>query len=328
MKTLTCPRACAFPLLLVALACAPDAGVIDPGIRRDDVELSSASAPYSDWSAPVNLGPTVNSSFADITPEISKNGLSLYFSSTRPGGFGSNDLWVSRRACTDMIDPVCAWGSPINLGPTINTAGIDAAPHLSQDGHLLFFSSVRSEGFGGNDIWVSRRTHIDDDLAWETPVNLGAGVNGAQFDAGASLKRPEFYFTSGPAAAGPLDVYVSEVTGQTFGPRALVAELSSSGNELKPSIRFDGREIFVSSDRTDRPGSMGLQDIWVSTRESHTDAWSLPVNLGPIINTSFQDQQPAISDDGTILLFASNRAGGSGGLDLYLATRTTRGQNQ
>jgi hypothetical protein len=328
MKTLTCPAACVFPLLLVALGCAPDAEVIDPGIRRDDLGVSLASARYSTWSAPVNLGPTVNSPFADITPEISKDGLSLYFSSTRPGGFGSNDLWVSRRACTDMGDPDCAWGAPVNLGETINTAGIDAAPHLSRDGHLLFFTSERPGGFGSNDIWVSRRTHTHDDFAWEAPVNLGPGVNGAQFDAGPSLRRPEFYFTSGPAAAGPLDVYVSLVAGNTFGPRTLVAELSSAGNELKPSIRFDGREIFVSSDRTDRPGSMGLQDIWVSTRKSNADAWSLPVNLGPPVNTTFQDQQPAISDDGTMLLFASNRPGGSGGLDLYLATRTKGGQKQ
>lgn len=328
MKTLTCPRACAFTLFLVTLGCAPDAGVIDPGFLSDDVELSSASARYSNWSAPVNLGPTVNSSFADITPEISKDGLSLYFSSTRPGGFGSNDLWVSRRACTDTSDPDCSWAAPVNLGPTINTAGIDAAPHLSQDGHLLFFTSVRPGGVGGNDIWVSRRAHTHDDLAWETPVNLGPGVNGAQFEGGASLRLPEFYLTSGPAAAGPLDVYVSQVVGHAFGPRTLVPELSSAGNELRPSIRFDGREIFVSSDRTDLPGSMGSQDLWVSTRASNADAWSLPVNLGPMINTSFQDQQPAISDDGTMLLFASNRSGGTGGLDLYLATRTTREQNQ
>jgi hypothetical protein len=322
MKTLTCLGACAFPVLLVALGCRPESAVIDPETRGSGVEFSLASERYSAWSAPVNLGPTVNSPFGDITPEISKDGLSLYFGSNRPAGFGSTDLWVSRRACTDMGDPDCSWGAPVNLGPTINTAGIDAAPHLSRDGHLLYFSSERPGGFGSNDIWVSRRADTHDDLAWEAPVNLGPGVNGGEFDAGPSLRRPEFYFTSGPSAAGNLDVYVSLVAGHTFGPRMLVKELSSAGNELRPSIRFDGREIFVSSDRTDRPGSMGLQDIWVSTRKSNADAWTLPVNLGPPINTTFLDQQPAISDDGTMLFFASNRPGGSGGADLYVATRT------
>jgi hypothetical protein len=55
------------------------------------------AAHYSEWSHPVNFGATVNSSSTDIAPSISKSGLSLYFSSLRPGGFGGFDLWVSRR---------------------------------------------------------------------------------------------------------------------------------------------------------------------------------------------------------------------------------------
>lgn len=322
MKTPACLRACAFPALLVALGCRPESALTNPETRGSGAELSLER--YSAWSAPVNLGAPVNSPFGDITPEISKDGLSLYFGSNRPGGFGLGDIWVSRRACTDMGDPDCAWGVPVNLGPTINTAGIDAAPHLSRDGHLLFFSSERLGGFGSSDIWVSRRAHPNDDLAWEAPVNLGLGVNGADFEAGATLRRPEFYFTSGPTVGGPLDVYLSRVSGHTFGPRMLVTELSSAANDQRPSIRFDGREIFLSSDRM---GSVGLQDIWVSRRKSNADAWTLPVNLGPPVNTAFLDQQPAISDDGTMLLFASNRPGGSGGLDLYVTMRT-KGHNE
>ena len=53
---------------------------------------------FSEWSAPVNLGPTVNSPATDFGPAISREGLSLYISSDRPGGFGGEDIWVSRRA--------------------------------------------------------------------------------------------------------------------------------------------------------------------------------------------------------------------------------------
>lgn len=325
MNTIKCLHAHVLPLVFVAIGCAGDTAVSAPGIPRDDVELSLASDRYGPWSPPVNLGPTINSALVDITPELSKDGLSLYFSSTRAGGFGSNDLWVSRRACTDMSNVDCAWGGPVNLGPTINNAGIDAAPLLSRDGHLLYFTSERPGGFGLNDIWVSHRSNIHDDLAWETPVNLGPGVNTAVFEAGPSLRGPELYFSRGPAAVGPLDIWVSRRDGNTFAPGTLVAELSSAANELRPSIRFDGREIFVSSDRTDRPGSMGAQDIWVSTRRSNADAWSLPVNLGPSINTAFAEQQPALSDDGTMLFFASNRPGGSGAADLYVSTRAKGG---
>src|SRR5207253_3072207 len=66
----------------------------------------------STWSEPVNLGPIVNTSSDDSEPALSPDGLSLYFSSSRPGGFGPNNIWVSQRA--SLNDP---WGRPQNLGP-------------------------------------------------------------------------------------------------------------------------------------------------------------------------------------------------------------------
>jgi WD40-like Beta Propeller Repeat len=277
---------------------------------------SSISRCFSNWSAPVNLGPTINSSFIDFTPEISRDGLSLYFSSNRPGGSGLNDLWVAQRPGLDA-----EWGLPINLGTVINTGANEAAPHLSRDGHYLVFTSNRAEGgFGSNDLWVSRRVDIHDDLAWEEPVNLGPPVNGPSFDAGATLWHREFYFTSDRESTGPPDVFVSLLGPHgALGPPVLVPELSSEGNDLRPSIRFDGLEIFVSSNRA---GSLaGSQDVWVSTREHPDEPWSPPANLGAEINTEFQEQQPAISGDGTVLLFGSDRPGGNGGLDLCAASR-------
>src|SRR5437773_12165093 len=57
-----------------------------------------AAQGFSEWSPPVNLGPTVNTGFIDAGPALSKDGLSLYFNSNRPGGYGGNDIWVSQRA--------------------------------------------------------------------------------------------------------------------------------------------------------------------------------------------------------------------------------------
>src|SRR5713226_1041346 len=65
---------------------------------------------FSDWSEPVNLGPVVNSEFNDQHPAISVDGLSLYISSDRPGGFGDMDIYVSHRASLDDD-----WGPPQNL---------------------------------------------------------------------------------------------------------------------------------------------------------------------------------------------------------------------
>ena len=108
---------------------------------------SPAAAPrFSDWSAPLNLGPLVNSSATDAAPAISKDGSSLDFNSNRPGGIGGNDVWVSH---WDGLTQ--SWDIPFNLGAVVNTAGIEASPALSRDGHWLFFHSNRS---GNMDIWV------------------------------------------------------------------------------------------------------------------------------------------------------------------------------
>src|SRR5262245_44096344 len=140
----------------------------------------TAQPNFSDWSAPTSLGPVVNSAFNDANAAVSKNGLSLYFNSSRPGGFGmpgppgANDLYVSHR--NSVEEP---WGPPTNLCALINTNRIEASAALSRDEHWLFFQSDRSGGFGGLDIWASYREHTHDDFDWQAPVNLGPGVNSA-----------------------------------------------------------------------------------------------------------------------------------------------------
>src|SRR6266699_1266928 len=113
-----------------------------------------------------------NSSSNEQNATLARDGLSLYFSSNRPGGSGPLDIWVAQRACTDPDDLACAWQAPANLGSPINSAGTDFAPNLSRDGHLLFFSS--NGGVGANiDIYVSRRSDVNDDFDWSAPVPLG-----------------------------------------------------------------------------------------------------------------------------------------------------------
>src|SRR5499427_8909935 len=132
-----------------------------PAFAEPDDE-SERLGPFGPWSAPVNLGPVINQSRkTDLNthPGISKNGLSLYISSTRPGGvnganIGNNptgflELWVSQRASLEA-----PWGAPVNLDafntvPVINSIDSNTyAPNFSADGHLLFFSSLRPGGSG------------------------------------------------------------------------------------------------------------------------------------------------------------------------------------
>ncbi len=280
-----------------------------------------AAPPFSEWSPPVNLGPAINSAFNETGPALSKDGLSLYFTSDRLGGRGGNDIWVSQRASRE--DP---WGEPVNLGPTVNTAFNEGVPSFSRDGHFMYFNSVRPGGFNGNDIWISWRAHTGDDFGWETPVNAGPGVNSAFDDAGAGYLKDEeagtalLYFGSNrPGGPGQFDIYVSaQAADGSWGPAVLVPELSSPSNDQRPNLRFDGLELFLLSDR---PGGLGLFDLWASTRQTTLDAWSAPVNLGALVNGRAYDQQAVISSDRETLFFASNRPGGLGNFDLYMTTR-------
>ena len=290
-------------------------------------------AAFSDWGAPVNidnLGSTVNSSVIDQHPAISRNGLSLYFISDRTPGVGGQDIWVCKRASVND-----RWGPPQNLGPVVNSSSTENAPALSPDEHLLFFASNRPGGFGGNDIWVSRRHNARDDFDWGPPVNLGAAINTTADEEGPTLFDDEesgssvLYLTSnrpwsaadcnGPGV-GDFDIYASRLQDdETFGPICLVRELSSPLRDTRTAIRRDGLEIFITSNRA---GGQGLLDLWVATRGSTGAPWSTPVNLGSTVNSVSNDGAPALSFDGTTLYFYSNRPGGRGGNDLQVATRT------
>jgi hypothetical protein len=291
-------------------------------VLAPDAQFSASSdSEWSEWSEPVHLGAVVNSASREIGPGLSPDGLSLYFGSDRPGGFGAIDMWVSRRACRD-----CPWEAPMNLGPNFNSPGGDGAPGFSPDGHLLFFSSARGGGHGREDIWVSHRTNTNDDFGWGPPVNLGPVVNSADDEGG-----PMYLPGRGEGGHHTLyfvrlgDIYEVAVTrgGETLGPAVPVAELNyPAAIDNDPTVRADGREIFFWSNR---PG-FGGADIWVATRRSPHDPWSTPQNLGPVINTPGADLTPALSRDGRTLVFSAgiNARPSLGFQDLWMSTRTRR----
>ena len=97
-------------------------------------------------------------------------------------------LFVSVAAIVLGIDSAKAdffFGEPTNLGPTVNTSSDDVVNCFSADGLEMYFDSKRSGGYGGWDIWVTRRETIDDD--WGTPTNLGSTVNCPQGDTLACI---------------------------------------------------------------------------------------------------------------------------------------------
>jgi outer membrane protein OmpA-like peptidoglycan-associated protein len=121
------------------------------------------------WSMEKNLGEVVNSISRDKQPSLSHDGRFLYFASTRPGGYGGDDIWVTEKVNGE-------WTEPRNMGESINTPGNEDAPFIHADGQTLYFASDFHNGFGERDIFVSYRYS---DSLWTDPKNLGYPINTA-----------------------------------------------------------------------------------------------------------------------------------------------------
>jgi len=217
----------------------------------------------------------------------------------------------------DVANADYIFGTPTNLGPTVNSSGYEWYPSIRADGLEMYFESDRPGGVGTYDIWVSTRETKEDD--WGAPTNLGAPIN-----------TPDWQNTPTISADG-LELYYNDWVLWVV-RRATVSDPwgepeNDSLININASIMYstqclssDGLSIFLAS-RND-------WDLYVSTRPTRDDLWSEPVNLGPTVNgvnsdITTENYCPAISADGLLLFFASNRDGGSGGHDLWMTRRST-----
>jgi len=216
------------------------------------------------------------------------------------------------------------FGTPTNLGPTVNSTADEWGPSISADGLSLYFSGPRPGGYGSWDIWETTRDTIDDD--WGEPTNLGPKVNSPQGDSDPSISADGlslFFASKRPGGYGVKDIWVS--TRQTkdadWGtPVNLGPTVNSAYREDEPSISAYGSTLYFISTR---PGGLGGYDLWVTTWATINEPWGPPVNLGAVVNSSTWDGVPCISADGLLLFFHSNRSGGYGGGDLWVTRRAT-----
>ena len=287
-------------------------------------------AQFTDWSTPTNLGSVINSEYVDSCTAISKNGLSLYFSSNRQTGNVNSmdrDLYVSHRATVDDD-----WGTLVPLA-TLNTPVWDSCPALSLDEHRLYFTSRRSGGCGLEDIWVSRRHDRTDDLGWEAPVHLACASEGGPNSPARDLAQSPFedeagkelmYFMSNrPGGLGCFDIYQSEIREDgTLSSATPVTELNTVHCDMGPVIRRDGLELIFHSNRPGGTENPSFPDFFVATRLSTRDPWSTPAFVPSLGSPALAGGgRIALSFDGRELYFTSSRPGGSGSADLYVARR-------
>jgi hypothetical protein len=266
----------------------------------------------------------LNTASLDGCPIQSPDGLSLYMASNRPGGKGGLDIWVAARSST-----TAPWGAPANLGEPVNSAADDFCPTPVGTKGLFFVSREALPGAcGQGDIYF---THRNGAGVWAEPERLlcaPAGPNSALDEQGPSFVdlsgkvrgRKLLYFSRSsvtPSVPGEIFVSSRELSSR-FGTATAVAELNdATANDIQPNVRADGLEVVFSSNR---PGGLGGQDVWVSTRSTAGDPWSAPINPGAVVNTGAGETRPSLSRDGKQLLFG-RAPGPEGNSDIYVTTR-------
>ncbi len=288
-------------VLLVALGTIPAA--------------ASDSSGFSAWRTPIAV-PGVNTTAHDGCPIESPNGKQLYIASTRPGGFGKNDIWVANRPNTHA-----PWGPMTNLGPRINTADQEFCPTPLGAGRLLFVSDRAACGATPGmtppvgDIYSTRRLPTG---SWATPRNLGCvadgtGPNFSGGEFGPSLVRTDagtYLYFSSTGTSGNHDIYRSRRNADgSFGTPHAVAELNSAAVDQMPNVSRDGTEIVFASSRG------GNMDIWTATMNPSTGHWSTPVPVAAV-NTAEPETRPSLSGDGKRLYFGRGVTA-----DVYVSTR-------
>ena len=142
-------------------------GKMPDGFGDCDVYYAKQKSPGK-WTKARNLGPMINSDYWDSQPNLSADGQTLFFTSSRPGGFGGTDLYYSTK------DEKGNWLEAQNLGPIINTSMNEVTPFFHEINNTLYFSSMgQLTNYGGFDIYKSRRMLN----TWEEPKNVGPLVN-------------------------------------------------------------------------------------------------------------------------------------------------------
>lgn len=140
-----------------------------------DIYVSDNSG--GEWSEIRKLSANVNHpKYWDSQPSIAADGVTLYFASDRPGGYGGIDIYM-----THKDQKTGQWSVPQNLGPNINTPGDEKTPFIHSDSETLYFSSNGHFGFGGYDIFYVRKNEKGD---WAEPENIGSPINSNGDDTG------------------------------------------------------------------------------------------------------------------------------------------------
>lgn len=254
------------------------------------------------WSEPENLGPNINSEAWESSPSLSPDRKTLFFSSTRYGGLGKGDIYMSQRGPK-------GWMPAQNMGPEVNTAGGEIAPFIHADNETMYFTSDGLPGYGGTDLYMMKKDHVTG--KWSTPQNLGYPINTVDDEGGlfvASDGVTAYYSSDRADSRGGLDLYKFELRQDVRPSRTLYVQgfvydaktkkglpsavelIDNKTNTARTKIRTDETGFYfitlpVGNDYTftvDRPGYLFFSKLYELSKVNPDSTYKMDIPLSPI----------------------------------------------
>jgi hypothetical protein len=270
-----------------------------------------------------NAGRPVNSPGDEFAPILFNNDSTLIFTYKGPESTGVKHYVFGRSDSAGFFTEDIfqtsltknGWFTPAGLSTNLNSQRHDAATALSPDRKFLF---VYRSGADGGDIYMARRAGMD----WTAPVKIAGEVNRPDSWEGSvclSKDGRTMYFSSDRAGGfGGKDLYKATLLGDTAwgNVQNLGINVNSSQDDDSPFLTPDGTTLYFSSRGHN---SMGGYDVFFCTLAGDMASWELAQNLGAPVNSTADDIYYQPTEDGYHAVFASNRKGGNGMMDIYFS---------
>jgi outer membrane protein OmpA-like peptidoglycan-associated protein len=221
----------------------------ETGRLHEDIYISYNK--NGSWTAPVNIGKTINTDGHDASIALSPDGSQIFIYKDDNGG----DIFSSK---FDGMN----WSKPEGLGKNVNTKGAERSVSMTADGRTIYFTSNREGGMGGLDIYMSKK---DKKGKWGEAVNLGKPVN-TEFDDDAPFIHPDgksLYFSSeGHAGMGMFDIYKTSLQpdGKWTQPENMGYPINTADDDIYFVLSADNKHGYYASERE---GGLGDADIYL-----------------------------------------------------------------
>lgn len=257
----------------------------------------------------------LNTEFNEYGPSVSTDGAEIILTSNRPNGHTANAVGGFDDDIYSSTLDNGKWSKPAPLKGGVNTDVDDVSNNLSYDGTSMLLHRVED---GQCDIFESKLVGAN----WTAPTKLPPSISSNRANerfASYSADGWSIYFNRDNATReSGYEIMYSSMQSKiqkNYMAAQMISSINSKFNEGPVYVHLDGETMYIASEGT---GSLGGYDIFVSKNTNGT--WSPPQNMGYPINTQYDDFFFSGTANGKYAYIASNRAGGSGGFDIYRVT--------